>query len=242
VRVTRLRARLRIAACAAALVAAPAALPAQGDPLTLDEVLELRRRGVSTRQILRNARDYCIAFTMTDSVERTLAELSTDTALIGGIRGACVVVPTAQLAPGVLVDDDLKAMVSLARFVSVDGLCTAGADSAGLRVENRRRQGGCAIGYPVDLGSTDVRIELTLAELAGEASVTAALGFGRHPASWNQYSFAITAVLYINDERVGTHQADEDVVGGISLGVGPRTSATFSRLRAQRIEGVAATR
>jgi hypothetical protein len=47
--------------------------------------------------------------------------------------------------------------------------------------------------------------------------------------------------LYLNEERVGTYLANQPVAGTVSLGVGPRTTAVFNRLRAQRAERVAAS-
>ena len=186
-----------VAVCAAWLGATPVTATAQTDALTLNEIVDLRRRGVPTRRILRSAQDYCVAFTVNDSVERELVAVGADTALIRGIRQSCVVTaPTLKLPAGVQLDDDFATMSGLPSFTAPDRLCTARPDGKGLRMENRRTAVGCAIGYPFDLAGTSVRIELTVAELQGRRGAMAALGFGKSDASWDQYSFAVT-----NDDR-----------------------------------------
>jgi hypothetical protein len=274
-----------VAACAVTLAAAPARLYAQTDALTVAEVLELLRAGVSTRQILRTALEYCVAFTVTDSTERELVASGADTTLLGGIRRSCVVTAPVQLPPGVLVDDDFTAMLTAGRFDAPDRLCTARAHGGGMRVENRRYERDCAVGYPFDLGGASMRIELTIAELEGGPGAMAILGFGKSSGSWDQYSFSITThkrfelclttggqcrrllfervgairpgpgsenriaveirrreiILYINEERVGTYVADGEVAGDLSVGVGARTSAVFTRLRIQHIGGLASS-
>jgi hypothetical protein len=188
---------LALAIACAVIVGSPASARAQAEGLTLDEVIDMRRRGVPARRILRSAQEYCVAFAVNDSVERELVAVGADTAFLSGIRQACVVTtPLVQLAAGVLLDDNLRAMGGLPWFSAADRLCTVRPDDRGLRVENRRGSMGCAIGYPFDLAATDVRIELTLAELHGARGAMAALGFGRDGYSWDQYSFGIT-----NDDR-----------------------------------------
>ncbi len=177
--------------------AAPRLARAQGQPLTFDEVVELRRRGVSTRQILRSAHQYCIAFPVTDSVARAIGVGTPDTALIAGLRESCTA-PVAQveLPPGVLVDDDFSSLSGLQPFTAADKLCTAEPSGGGLRVANRRTTVGCAIEYPVDIGDAKneaVRIELAVAEVIGQRGAMAGLGFGKDPSSWNQYSFGLTS-------------------------------------------------
>lgn len=274
--------------CIAGLDAVPVTLRAQGDALTLQEVLDLRRRGVSSRQILRGAQAYCVAFTVNDSVEHELTAAGADTALIGGIRQSCVVTsPSVQLASGVLADDNFTTMSGFPPFTSADRLCTARPDGGGLRVENRRRGIGCAIGYPFELAGSSVRVELTVVALQGRNGAMAALGFGTNEDSWDQYSFGITneglfelcmsvrgrcqqllfqkriaprraerpsetrlAVeirgreisLYIDDAHVGTYSAPRPVDGSLSLGVGSASTAVFSRLRVERLEGLATSR
>ncbi len=290
-------------AYAVAASSVPVTARAQGEALSLTEVLDMRRRGVPSRRILRNAQEYCVSFAVNDSVERALVAVGADTALIAGIRQSCVVAtPLMHLPAGVLLDDNLSAMSGLPWFNASDRLCSVRPDSLGLRVENRRGAMGCAIGYPFDLATTNVRIELTIADLHGVTNAMAALGFGRDGYSWDQYSFGITKddrfelclsvagrckslvaqkrvtgvsmagsavavtgtatadtvrrgdvriavelrgrviALYIDDERVGTHTAPDAVTGGLSLGVGSRSTAIFKRLRVQRLDEAAAAR
>ena len=186
-----------LAVCVAGVGGTPARVTAQGDALTLTEILDLRRRGVPTRRILRNAQDYCVAFAVDDSVERELVAVGADTTLIRGIRQSCVAtLPMVTLPSGILLDDNFATMSGLPSFTAPDRLCTTRPDGKGLRMENRRIAIGCAIGYPFDLTATSVRIELTLGELQGKRGAMAALGFGKSPDSWDQYSFAVT-----NDDR-----------------------------------------
>jgi hypothetical protein len=185
------------AACIAGLGGAPAAVGAQGDALTLDEIIDLRRRGVPTRRILRSVQDYCVAFTVNDSVERELVAVGADTILVRGIRQSCVVtLPMVKLPAGILLDDNFVTMSGLPSFTAPDRLCATRPNGNGLRMENRRLAVGCAIGYPFDLTGTNVRIELTLGDLQGRRGAMAALGFGKSADSWDQYSFAVTT-----DER-----------------------------------------
>jgi hypothetical protein len=202
--------RLTIAMmCSAGLGGVPSVLRAQGDALTLSEILDLHRRGVSSRQILRGAQQYCVAFTVTDSVERALMAAGADTALVTGVREACVATsPAARLEPGVLLDDDFTAtsMPGLRAFTAADRLCAVrpSPTGRGLRVENRRTALGCAIEYPFEVGghtgdasdtsaAGGVRVELTVAELGGGRGAAVVLGFGKAGRSWDQYSFALTS-------------------------------------------------
>ena len=182
------------AVCVAGLGGTPSATSAQGDALTLDEIIDLRRRGVPTRRILRSAQDYCIAFTVNDSIERELVAIGADTVLVKGIRQSCVVtLPMVRLPAGILLDDNFVTMSGLPSFTAPDRLCTTRPDAKGLRMENRRLAVGCAIGYPFDLSATSVRVELTLSDLQGRRGAMAAIGFGKSADSWDQYSFAVTA-------------------------------------------------
>lgn len=276
-----------VAAAAITLLAGtPARGNAQNDALTLAEVIDLQRRGVSTRRILQTAREYCVAFAVTDSVVRELVASGAASTLVDGIRESCVVTPPVQLPPGVLLDDDFRVVSSLGRFTAIDRLCSVRPDSGGMRVENQRRESGCAISYPYQLDAANVRVELTVAELDGEPGARVALAFGSSVSASDEYTFSVTAQnrfelcttvgqqcrrllyesragllrpgtrsenriaveiggreinLYVNDERVGRYLAADAVIGNISLAVGPRTSAVFSRLRVKRIDALAAT-
>lgn len=222
------RAALRVALGAAGLALAVLAVPtrarAQADALTLNEVLDLRRRGVSNRQILRAASDYCVAFAVTDSVERAIAQSGGDSALVSGLRTACGA-PTTRVAPGVLVDDDISGGRSLGAFVSSDQLCMARLESHGVRIENRRRRGGCVIAYPSDPVSGNVRIALTMSDLLGGRDAQVVLGFGRSD-SWDQYSIVVSGagrVEMCRAEREGCKSLITRV-GVTNVRAGPETT------------------
>ena len=259
-------------ACLLSLAGSPLALRGQSEALGLSEVLELHRHGVSTHQILRSARAHCIAFAVSDSIERDLAAAGVDSSLADGLRRSCVVKPPQPLPPGVLLDDDFKL---IGRFAATDQLCVVRPDPRGMRIENRRPDGGCAITYPAEFSGENVRLELSVADFGGEAHTVVALGFGKDGLSWDQYTFAITAAgyvelgrtihgrfrrlryqhvpalrtglsfvntmgveirartidLYINDTPVLTYVADRDFARGVSLGLGARSTAVFTRLR-----------
>lgn len=185
------RSAMLVALLAAATQAIP--LPAQTDALTLEEVLDLKRRGVSGRQVLRNAQQYCISFTLTDSIEADLAAAGADSQLVHGLRETCVIHPTKQLPPGILLELDFAAP-SAARYLTVsDRFCASGPDRSGLRLHNERRATGCAIPYALSVPERDVRLELTVAALTGDGTPTVVLGFAKDVESWDQYTFAVTS-------------------------------------------------
>src|SRR5690349_2377798 len=74
---------------------------AQAKALSLAEVIDLREHGVSSRQILRSAREYCIGFALDDSARRQLTIAGSDTILIGGLTSVCSTVraPEKPLQP-----------------------------------------------------------------------------------------------------------------------------------------------
>ena len=70
------------------LAAAASPCAAQSQGITLTEVIQLQRGGVSNRQILRSATEYCRAFNVTDEVVGMLRTAGSDDALIAGLRRA----------------------------------------------------------------------------------------------------------------------------------------------------------
>jgi hypothetical protein len=182
---------------AAALLGAAPAVRAQTPALTLAEVLELRTQGVSSRQILRSASQYCIAFTVTDSIERQLQTVGADSALVAGLRAACSNkdLPTAAPAASsdVLLDDDFAKGSGRDGFGVNDRRCTAQADATALHLENRARDAVCVAGYPSGILDDNVRIELTVNRLGANRQGFVVLGFGRDPDSGVQYSFSVTS-------------------------------------------------
>jgi hypothetical protein len=167
---------------------------AQAPALTFAEVLELRRQGVSSRQILRSARAYCLAFTVNDSIERRLDAVGADPQLVTGLRGVC------SLAAGSVVgrtdaifDDDYTHGGGRGGISLNDRRCSARADGTGLWLENRARDAVCVTGYPADPIDGDVRIELTVHRLGAHKLGLIVLGFGRDLDTPTQYSFSVTA-------------------------------------------------
>lgn len=171
----------------------PAAAQAAPTGLSVAEVVELRRSGVSDRQILRNANSYCIAFAMNDSIAQTLRDAGAGAELIDGLRAVCVMsTPRPALGPGVLLDDEIATASGLGAFVAADGLCRANIEQGGLWMTNQRRRGGCVIEYPADSVGGAVRIELTVASLTGGNDAQVVLGFGRAGEAFDQYAFSVT--------------------------------------------------
>lgn len=162
--------------------------------LSVAEVLELHRSGVSDQRIVRAASTYCIAFVVNDSIARELAAGGIAAALVDSLRGACEAMPPRpSLAPGVLVDDDISTASGMGAFVASDGLCRVSLERAQVRIANERRHGGCLIGYPTDSLGGALRIELTVGELVGGKETQVVLGFGRSTGTWDQYTFSVTA-------------------------------------------------
>ena len=174
------------------LALSPSRGRAQAQGLTLDEIVEMQHKGVSTRQMLRSAQEYCIAFTLSDSTLRVLRAAGAEQQLIDGLRQACTTeAPLARMQPGMLLDVDFSKASALGEFTAEDGLCIARFARNGLSFENRRREGGCVIGYPSDPLEGPVRIELTLSDLGAQRPATVVLGFGREGDGWNHYTFSI---------------------------------------------------
>lgn len=162
--------------------------------LTVDELIEMRKKGVSARQVLRYIQEYCIAFVMNDSIGRVVLDAGGDQQLVAGLKTACTTeAPLARIVPGMLLDVDLSVASSLGEFASGDRLCTARFEKTGLRFANQRRNGGCVIGYPSDPFDGPLRLELTISDLGAMRSGAVVLGFGRVGEAWNHYAFTIDA-------------------------------------------------
>jgi hypothetical protein len=185
---------IRFVAAAGALLCGTAQVSrAQGSALTLTEVMDLRKHGVSTRQIIRNATEYCISFALTDSIVRELETSGADSSLIGGLRLACTNRTARVSEPGVVVDDDFSFGATRDGLTWNDSRCIARADSTGLRLENRRSESVCMMGYPAGPLDANVRIELTVRGVGITRSGLVVLGFGRDPIEGVQYSYSISA-------------------------------------------------
>ena len=136
------RAARVLAACALATVVPLARSGAQAKALSLAEVIDLRQQGVSTRQILRNARQYCIAFALSDSVKQQLSVGGADSLLMGGLSDVCTTVRPVRVAPPAIIDDDLAHTAASQAFAWGDRRCKARFESGGVRVENRTAELG----------------------------------------------------------------------------------------------------
>ena len=181
--------------CLVASAAVAGRVDAQTKALTLAEVIDLRQQGVSTRQILRNARAYCISFAVNDSVKQELASAGrADTLLVGGLRDVCSTV-RAPIRPSAtaIVDDELAHTSASQAFAWGDRRCKARFESAGVRVENRSNDAVCMMRYPSPELNANVRIELTVSQLGTVPFGTVLLGFGRSGNSPNQYALSVGA-------------------------------------------------
>src|SRR5690349_24163983 len=69
-----IRTREILCGALALLIGMPAIAVGQARALSLAEVIDLHDHGVSSRVILRNAREYCIAFSVDDSVRHQLTD------------------------------------------------------------------------------------------------------------------------------------------------------------------------
>jgi hypothetical protein len=277
-----LRSFAAVAAFALALALPLATARAQAKALTLAEVIDLRQHGVSTRQILRSAREYCIAFALTDSVRRELADSGADTLLVGGLGDACSTVRTAPRPTAVpLIDDEFAHTSATQAFAWGDRRCRAYFETGGVRVANTSSDVICSMRYPsVDLSSS-VHLELTVSQLGSTRSGVVYLGFGRVGNSPNHYAVSVGSdrkvalcwnadrqcsplvsknaveavqaggddnnviavevrgqqiLVSVNGTPVASYIADNEVVGRVSLGVGPGTSVLLVRLRAQPLQ------
>lgn len=174
------------------LGAASSPCVAQSQGITLNEVLELQRRGVSTRQIIRSAGEYCLGFNLTDSAQRVLRSGGGDDQLLDGLRSACSVAPPEPL-PGTLLDVQFSHDSGSGGFTSPDRLCTASFASTGLSFVNLRPRGGCIVSFPTDSLASTVRLELTVLGLGRRASGSVIFGFGHPAASAPYYAVEIGA-------------------------------------------------
>jgi hypothetical protein len=194
-----------VAAAGALLCGAAQVSRAQSSALTLAEVMDLRKHGVSTRQIVRNATEYCISFALTDSTVRELETAGVDTSLVSGLRLACTNRTSRVSEPGIVVDDDFSFGATRDGLTWNDSRCIARADSTGLRLENRRSESVCMMGYPAGPLDANVRIELTVRGVGLTRGGLVVLGFGRDAIEGIQYSYSITA-----DRRVELCRSEND--------------------------------
>lgn len=182
-----------------AVVALPARAQGAATPLTLTEVLQLRRSGVPAAQLLQTAREYCLAFAVAGDAERALREAGADDALLGGLRAACSTVPSrgatsvvqaGSVSPAPLaIDDDFRSMRWLSDGTTSE--CTGVFDGRGFLISSPGAS-GCEFVYPAADLEGAVRVELTVS-LAEVRTGSVLLGFARDAATGEQLTFAMHA-------------------------------------------------
>jgi hypothetical protein len=276
-----------------AVIGSVAAVPrvrAQTQALTLAEVIELRTQGVSSRQILRTAQQYCISFTMNDSVRRQLDAAGADSTLVSGLRETCahreVTSPPPATPSEFILNDDFRNGGGRGGFRLGDRRCSVRAETDALRLENTARDIVCVTGYPSEPLDDNVRIELTVNRLGASRQGLIVLGFGRDADLVGQYSFSVTAdrrvelchsdggtcqrliyrsgvsairtgagdenrlavevrgrriALFVNGQPIDSYTATRNVVGALSLGVGPGTNVNVTQVVAKRLPVATAT-
>jgi hypothetical protein len=181
---------------AAALLLAATPLHAQSavKALSLAEVIDLRQHGVSSRQILRNAREYCIAFSLDDSVRHQLTVVGADTMLVGGLSNVCSTARAPERPPAApLVDDEFAQSSTSQGFTWSNPRCKARFESEGVRMENTGSDALCMVRYPSHDMPADVRLDLEVAQLGLAQRGSVLLGFGRQDRSGNYYSLSVGA-------------------------------------------------
>lgn len=174
------------------LAAAASPCAAQSQGITLTEVIQLRRSGVSNRQILRSATEYCRAFNVTDEVVGMLRTAGSDDALIAGLRAACSVAPPEPV-PGTILDVDFASDSLSGTVAEPDRQCVVRYEARGLLFDNKRRQGGCIISYPSDSLASAVRMQLSVFGLGRRNSGSVIFGFGRATSEPRYYAVEIDA-------------------------------------------------
>jgi hypothetical protein len=181
---------------AAALLLAANSLGAQNavKALSLTEVIDLRAHGVSSRQILRSAREYCIAFSMDDTVRRKLTVAGADTLLVGGLSNVCSTAkPPEPPPPQPIVDDAFAQTNTSEGFTWSNPRCKARFESEGVRMENTGTDALCMVRYPSAEMPGDVRVDLEVSQLGLSSRGSILLGFGRQERSGNYYSMSVSA-------------------------------------------------
>jgi hypothetical protein len=180
---------------AAALLLAANTLSAQDAvrALSLTEVIDLRQHGVSSRQILRSAREYCIAFSIDDNVRRQLSIAGADTLLVGGLSNVCTTVRPPERPPAPpLVDDEFAQTSTAQGFTWSNPRCKARFENEGVRMQNTGTDALCMVRYQADLPA-DIRLDLEVLQLAATPRGSVLLGFGRQERSGNYYSVSVSA-------------------------------------------------
>jgi len=186
--------RAMLGATALLLAATPHMARAQVRALSLAEVIDLRQHGVSSRQILRNAREYCIAFSIDDSVRRQLTVAGADTLLVGGLGNVCSTArPPEKPAPPPLINDAFAESSTPQGFTWSNPRCKASFETEGVRLENLANDALCMVRYPSADIPTDVRLDLDIGQLGATPRGTVYLGFARQDRFGRYYSVSVSA-------------------------------------------------
>ena len=174
--------------------APPLAAQTQVRALSLAEVIDLRQHGVSSRQILRNARQYCIAFSLDDSVRRQLTVAGADTLLMGGLSNVCTTIRAPDKPPAPpIIDDEFAQSSTAGGFTWSNPRCKARFENEGVRMQNTAADAMCMVRYPSLNLPTDVRLDLEVAQLGMTRHGSVLLGFGRQDRSGKYYSLSVSA-------------------------------------------------
>jgi len=183
-----------LGATALLLAATPLAAQEAARALSLAEVIDLRQHGVSSRQILRNARAYCIAFAIDDSVRRQLSMAGSDSILLGGLTSVCSTAKPPELPPlPPIIDDEFAQSNTSQGFTWSNPRCRARFEQDGVRMENTSTDAMCMVRYPsLDL-PTSVQLDLEVSQLSTTKQGTVILGFGRQDRSGKYYSLSVSA-------------------------------------------------
>lgn len=186
--------RAMLNAAALLLAATPFAARAQTKALSLTEVIDLRQHGVSSRQILRSAREYCIAFSLDDSVRRQLTIAGADTLLVGGLSNVCSTARAPEKPPATPIVNDEFAQTSTSQgFTWSNPRCKARFETDGVRMENSGTDALCMVRYPSADMPSDVSLDLEVLQLGLMHNGSVVLGFGRQERSGNYYSVSLGA-------------------------------------------------
>ena len=186
--------RALLGATALLLAATPLRAQSAVKALSLAEVIDLRQHGVSSRQILRSAREYCIAFSLDDSVRRQLTVAGADTLLVGGLSNVCSTVKPPEKPPvPPIVNDEFAVSSTSQGFTWTNPRCKARFENEGVRMEDASADALCMVRYPSDDMPSDVRLDLEISQLGLTQHGSILLGFGRQDRSGNYYSLSVTA-------------------------------------------------
>ena len=186
--------RLVFGATALLLSATPLRAQSAVKALSLGEVLDLRQHGVSSRQILRSAREYCIAFSLDDSVRRQLTVAGADTMLVGGLSDVCSTAKPPEKPPvPPIVNDEFAISNTSQGFTWTNPRCKARFENEGVRMEDASNDALCIVRYPSAEMPSDVRLDLEISQLGLMQHGSVLLGFGRQERSGNSYSVSVSA-------------------------------------------------